>query len=85
MARKNFWERYNLIIERVKQCPCTYREIEDYLLKSNMFQSLEIKQYSIRTLQRDIKEIEHEFDIYIKNTLGAGGVYRILELTPDYI
>ncbi|WP_407531997.1 hypothetical protein [Elizabethkingia meningoseptica] len=85
MARKNYWERYKLIIEKLKQCPCTYREIEDYLLKSNMFQILQIKQYSIRTLQRDIKEIENEFDVYIKNTMGRNGIYRILELTPEYI
>lgn len=85
MARKNYWERYKLIVQKLRQCPCTFREIQAYLLGSNMFQELEIKEYCIRTLQRDIKEIEREFDIYIANTRGRHGIYRILDETPEYI
>ncbi|GEM_PF-6788138 len=65
--RKDFKERYRLIIERIKQAPCTYEQIKNHLLKSEEFRKCEMTSYSIRTLQRDIVEIEIEFGVEIKN------------------
>ena len=83
--RKDFKERQRLIVERIRICPCTYEEIKSYLLKSNEFQRMEIKQYSQRTLQRDIKDIEFEYDLFIKNKGKGDRRYYILTETPEYI
>lgn len=85
MVRKDFKERCRLIIQRVKQCPCRFEEIKTYLLKSNEFQRIEMKQYSIRSLQRDIKYIEEVFDVFIKNKRGRDARYYIPFETPEYI
>ncbi len=65
--RKDFKARYRLIIERLKMSSATYQEIRDFLLKSNEFRRLEIETYSIRTLQRDIRDIESIYDVVIHN------------------
>lgn len=65
--RKDFKTRYELILDRIKQSPCTYSEIKDYLLNSNEFQRIGMTSYSIRTLQRDLKEIESLYDVVVNN------------------
>ncbi|MCT3833930.1 hypothetical protein HZQ12_10330 [Elizabethkingia anophelis] len=85
MVRKDFKERCRLIVERIKQCPCRFDDIKTYLLKSNEFQRIEMKHYSIRSLQRDIKYIEEVFDVFIKNKRGRDARYYILNETPEYI
>ncbi len=66
MKKENFLTRYALIINKLEVKPCTYKEIEDYLLNSLEFQDAGIKSYSIRTLQRDVKEISRNFNTEIK-------------------
>jgi hypothetical protein len=56
--KKDFYlTRYALIIKRLERSPATYPELESYLLSSFEFQDANIVSYSIRTLQRDIKDI----------------------------
>ncbi|WP_435524618.1 hypothetical protein [Chryseobacterium indoltheticum] len=56
--KKDFYlTRYALIIKKLESAPATYSQMEDYLLNSFEFQDAGIKSYSIRTLQRDIREI----------------------------
>ena len=76
--RNDFKERYRLIVERLKMAPCTFEQMKTYLLKSNEFQRCEISEYSIRTFQRDVKEVEIEYDIEIKNNMGAYNQYFII-------
>jgi hypothetical protein len=66
--KKDFYlTRYALIIKRLESSPATYSQLEDYLLNSFEFQDAEIKSYSIRTLQRDIREISDLFNLSIHN------------------
>lgn len=65
--RKDFNARYRLIIERIRQSPCNYEQIAGYLLKSNEFQRIGMNNYSVRTLQRDIQEINSLNDFHIHN------------------
>ncbi|MEA1849170.1 hypothetical protein U9K52_09625 [Chryseobacterium sp. MHB01] len=76
--RKDFKERYRLIYERIKSGPCRFEQIKQHLLRSNEFQRCEITDYSIRTLQRDIKEIEIEYDVEIRNKMSYDGRYYIV-------
>ncbi len=66
--KKDFYlTRYALIIKRLERSPATYPEIENYLLNSFEFQDANIVSYSIRTLQRDIKDIANLFNFDIHN------------------
>ncbi|MDV4026184.1 hypothetical protein CMT52_17780 [Elizabethkingia anophelis] len=77
--RKDFNERYRLIIYRIKTSPCRFDQIRSFLLKSNEFQRMGIIDYSIRTLQRDIIDIQSRFDVIIKNRGGRDARYYISE------
>ncbi|MCT4143450.1 hypothetical protein HZP66_04330 [Elizabethkingia anophelis] len=79
MSRKNYIERYRLIIERIRIAPCRFDQIREYLLRSNEFMRMGILDYSIRTLQRDIQCIEEEYDLVIKNKMGVDARYYISE------
>lgn len=83
--RKDYRERYLLIIQRLRLCPCRFEDVKAYLLRSDYFQKVEVSKYSIRTLQRDIKYIESECDVIIRNKRGRDARYYILNETPDYI
>lgn len=76
--KKDFRTRYQLIVDRLKKSPATYDEIANYLLKTNEFERVGMRSYSIRTLQRDIKEIESLLGIVIKNRMRRP-VYFIVE------
>lgn len=65
--RKDFKARYQLILDRINKAPATYEQIASYLLKSNEFLRCGMTSYSIRTLQRDLKEIESLYDIVVHN------------------
>ena len=76
--RKDFYlTRYALIIKKLEAAPATYKQIEDYLLSSFQFQDAGIKSYSIRTLQRDIKEISGLFNLTIHNKKKGDNRYYI--------
>lgn len=76
--RKDFYlTRYALIIKKLEACPSTYKQIEEYLLYSFEFQDAGITSYSIRTLQRDIKEIASLFNLNIHNKKKGDNRYYI--------
>lgn len=76
--KKDFYlTRYSLIIKRLERSPATYPEIEDYLLNSFEFQDASIRGYSIRTLQRDIKDIANLFNFDIHNKKKGDNRYYI--------
>ena len=76
--KKDFYlTRYALIIKRLERSPATYPEIEDYLLNSFEFQDANIAGYSIRTLQRDIRDIANLFNFDIHNKKKGDNRYYI--------
>ena len=77
MKKDFFLARYALIIKRIERSPATYEEIEKFLLESREFQDAKIYQYSIRTLQRDLKDINSLFNLEILNKKKADNRYFI--------
>ncbi|MDP9957458.1 helix-turn-helix transcriptional regulator [Epilithonimonas hungarica] len=76
--KKDFYlTRYSLIIKRLERSPATYPELESYLLNSFEFQDAKIVSYSIRTLQRDIKDIANLFNFDIHNKKKGDNRYYI--------
>ena len=76
--KKDFYlTRYALIIKRLERSPAAYPEIESYLLNSFEFQDANITSYSIRTLQRDIKDIANLFNFDIHNKKKGDNRYYI--------
>lgn len=76
--KKDFYlTRYALIIKRLESSPATYAQLEEYLLGSFEFQDAKITGYSIRTLQRDIKEIASLFNLNIHNKKKGDNRYYI--------
>jgi predicted DNA-binding transcriptional regulator YafY len=64
-------------MKRLERSPAAYPDIEDYLLNSFEFQDANIKSYSIRTLQRDIKDIANLFNFDIHNKKKGDNRYYI--------
>lgn len=77
MAKRDFIQRYILIINRLKSRASTFEELRDYLLRQQQItgDKLEISQ---RTLQRDLNEIRSLFDIDIQYNRREG-FYEIVE------
>ena len=65
MSKKQFIKRHILIINKLKNKPCTFEDLQKHL---EFHSGLDEENYciSIRTLQRDIKEIKSLYDIEIK-------------------
>jgi proteasome accessory factor B len=83
MTKESYLNRFSLIIKRLEKSPATFSEIQDHLLESPEFQDYAVKSYSIRTLQRDIKDISTLFNIEIKNNRKKIKEYFISE-KPDF-
>ncbi|KQR95082.1 hypothetical protein ASG01_04285 [Chryseobacterium sp. Leaf180] len=76
--KKDFYlTRYALIIKKLETAPATYSQLEDYLLSSFEFQDAGISSYSIRTLQRDVREIANLFNLSIHNKKKGDNRYYI--------
>ena len=75
MSKKNFIKRHILIINKLKNKPCSFEDLQKQL---EFHSSLDEENYSIsiRTLQRDIKEIQSLYDIEI-NYNRKEAVYAI--------
>jgi len=82
MKKDFFLTRYSLIIRKLESTPVNYVQLEDYLLNSFEFQDAGVTCYSIRTLQRDIKEISRLFNIFIHNKKKGDNRYYI-ESSPE--
>lgn len=76
--KKDFYlARYALIIKKLETAPADYSQLEDYLLTSFEFQDAGVQSYSIRTLQRDIREISRLFNLTIHNKKKGDKRYYI--------
>jgi len=65
MSKQQYIKRYNLIINKLRRKPCSFVEIQDYLQLQSEIYSVNYE-LSIRTFQREIKEIEANYDIVIE-------------------
>lgn len=77
MKKDFFLARYALIIKKLETSPTAFPELEEYLLNTFEFQDAGITTYSIRTLQRDIKEISRLFNLDIHNKKKGDNRYYI--------
>lgn len=77
MKTKISFNRWTLIIQKLKKRPASFEEISDFLDEESEIQGYEFG-VSIRTFQRDLKDIESTFGIEIKYDRSQG-VYRIVE------
>lgn len=83
MSKKQYIKRHLLIINKLKQNPCSFVDLQKHL----QFQSeLDEENYTIstRTLQRDIVEIKSIFGIEISFNRKEA-VYEIIQETDDLI
>lgn len=76
MAKETFISRYVLIIRRLEKGPATFRNISEYLSRASAFHD---KNYdiTIRTFQRDIRDIREQFGIEITNERNGDRRYYI--------
>lgn len=77
MSKKQFLKRQLLIINKLKQKPCSFIDMQKHLQHESQFDE-ENYELSIRTFQRDIAEIKSLFDIEIKYNRGDA-VYDIID------
>ena len=78
MSKQQYIKRYQLIINKLRRKPCSFIEIQDYLQRQSEFDSTNYE-LSIRTFQREIKEIEANYDIVIKYDKNQ----RVYEIIHD--
>ena len=76
MSRKEGLQRYRFIIHKLTIKPSTFEEIQDYLRRQEELTEDQLT-CSLRTMQRDIKDIERIYDIEIKYDRSQK-VYRIV-------
>ncbi len=66
MPKETYISRFSLIIKRLERAPATYEQIANYLEDESAIQDKDFN-ISLRTLQRDIKDIYAQLDIEIVN------------------
>ncbi len=66
MPKETYISRFSLIIKRLERGPATYEQIAKYLEDESSIQDKDFN-ISLRTLQRDIKDIYAQLDIEIVN------------------
>ena len=81
MSKKQFIKRHLLIINKLKKTACSFEDLKRYL-QFNSALDEENYDISLRTLQRDIKEIQSLYDIEIKYNRSEG-VYEISNILND--
>lgn len=77
MKTKISFNRWTLIIQKLKKRPSSFDEISDFLEEESDIQGYDFT-VSLRTFQRDLKDIESVFGIEVKYDRSQG-VYRITE------
>ena len=75
MSKREAIIRYNLIINKLRKKTATFKEISEYLNKESELQDIDFT-ISIRTFQRDIKDISALYKIDIQFDF-SNGVYYI--------
>jgi predicted DNA-binding transcriptional regulator YafY len=82
MAKDTYLARYKYIISRLEKGPATYEQLRDYLRRASEIDGREFS-FSIRTLQRDIKDIYTHLNIEIVNDRRGDRRYRIVDRQDD--
>ena len=82
MAKELFLFRYTLIVKRLEKSPATFQEISEYLANQSEIHDNDYT-FSIRTFQREIKEIENQLGIVIANERKGDRRYYIKEMPED--
>ena len=82
MPKQTFLSRFALIIKRLEKSPATFREIANYLEQEADIQDKDFS-ISIRTFQRDLKDIYDQLDIEIVNERKGDKRYYIKERGDD--
>jgi predicted DNA-binding transcriptional regulator YafY len=70
------------IINRLEKGPATYEQLRDYLRRASEIDGREFS-FSIRTLQRDIRDIYTQLNIEIVNDRKGDRRYRIVDRQDD--
>lgn len=76
MSKKQFLKRYSLIINKLRKNASSFEEIQKYLVEQSINDE-ENYEISIRTFQREIKEIASTHNIEIKY-FRSENVYKII-------
>lgn len=77
MSKQQFLKRYSLIINRLRKSACSFAEIQRYLEEQSINDDMNYE-ISIRTFQREMKEIESNYDIVIEYNRSQN-VYEITQ------
>ncbi len=78
MSKKQFLKRYSLIINRLRKSACSFAEIQRYLEEQSVNDEMNYE-ISKRTFQREIKEIESNYDIVIEYNRSQ----KVYEITHE--
>lgn len=83
MKAKISFNRWSLILQKLKKRPASFNEVYDFLEEESEIQGYDFR-ISVRTFQRDIREIESVFGIEIQYD-RSNKVYQITEDTNSGI
>ena len=83
MAKKDSINRYNLIINKVRKYPCTFKEVISFLEEQSGLQGIDLT-ISKRTFQRDLEDIRTIFNIDIQFDYSRKVYYIVEEGAPEY-
>ncbi|MEY3436698.1 MAG: helix-turn-helix transcriptional regulator [Sphingobacteriales bacterium] len=78
MAKEIYLARYMHIISRLEKGPASFEQIRDYLEQASEIDGRDYS-ISIRTLQRDIRDIYSQLNIEITNDKKGDRCYRIVD------
>jgi predicted DNA-binding transcriptional regulator YafY len=81
MSKKQFVKRYLLIINKLRQRPCSFEALASHLQQQSELDE-ENYELSLRTFQRDIKEIASIYNIEISYSRSEG-TYEIIHDAND--
>src|SRR5450631_4053625 len=82
MGKQTYLPRLSLIIKRLEKSSATYKQINDYLQRESEIHGYDYT-ISLRTLQRDIKDIYRQFKIEIANEKTGEKKYFIKNKPDD--
>ena len=89
MSKRGYLSRYLLIVKRLRsKSICSYEDLRDYIQRQLEFLQLSDDDlfigFSLRTLQRDLKDIRNLYGIDIRYSKANKG-YRIVDNEMDNI
>lgn len=82
MANTDTLIRYYLIIKKLRRSSCTFKDIEDYLMRESELQERDLN-ISKRTFQRDIKAIREIYNIDIQFDFSRQVYYIDFDEQPE--